>query len=348
MVRVLESQAATLLDHDDSPVGIVTVTRDITERAELERAQTEARLAAEAANRSKSEFLSRMSHELRTPLNAVLGFAQLLEMSQLTADQSEGVTHILRGGRHLLDLINEVLDISRIETGALALSTEPVLLDEVVTATAALVAPLAADHDVIIAVGADLGAQYVLADQQRLRQVLLNLLSNAEGSTTVPARAVSRSGWEPVVGRARVRVTVTRHGPGHPRPTSSTCLLHACSIDLGAEQTAIEGTGIGLALARRLVEAMGGQLGVDTTPGVGSTFWLELPVAEGPMDRYERDYASLGEPDLPRVAGASRRASHGRSHRGQPGQPHLLERIFSQRSETRLIPATEARIGVSS
>jgi PAS domain S-box-containing protein len=338
-VCVLESQAAVLRDHDGAPGGIVVVTRDITERAELERAQTDARLAAESANRSKSEFLSRMSHELRTPLNAVLGFAQLMEMGELSVEQAEATTHILRGGRHLLDLINEVLDISRIETGQLALSTEPVLLGDVLAATVDLVAPLAAEHDVTVAITTMGGAQHVLADRQRLKQVLLNLLSNAVKYNRSHGRV--EVGVEPIR-PGRVRVTVSDTGPGIAAEKLDR--LFTPFDRLGAEQSSIEGTGIGLALSRRLVEAMAGELGVDTTPGVGSRFWFDLPAAEGPIDRYERENGPTRQPR--QGAGPSDPKYTVVHIEDNLANLALIERILAQQSATRLVPATEGRQGI--
>src|SRR5205807_5430148 len=152
---------------------------DITERKRAEEALMKAR-EADRANQAKSEFLSRMSHELRTPLNAILGFAQLLEMDSLSPEQRESVEHILKGGRHLLDLINEVLDIARIEEGRLSISIEPVSITEVVRESLDLIVPLAAAEDVRLTGGAaGLPARFVMGDRQRLKQVLLNLLSNA-------------------------------------------------------------------------------------------------------------------------------------------------------------------------
>src|SRR6266851_537943 len=207
------------------------------EIAERRRAETE----ADRANQAKSEFLSRMSHELRTPLNAVLGFAQLLEIDSLTVAQRDSVDHILRGGRHLLGLIDEILDISRIEAGHLALSMEPVLLDEVIRETFELIRPLATTWKVHVDVGpSEPGGRYVLADRQRLKQVLLNFLSNAA--------KFNRSGGAVTIGVEeslgdRFRINVADTGPGIPSrlmerlftPRPNVKLFSAMHASLGLE-----------------------------------------------------------------------------------------------------------------
>ncbi len=253
---------------------------DITERKRAEEALWKAGVA-ERANQAKSEFLSRMSHELRTPLNAILGFAQLLGMDSLSPEQREGVGHILKGGQHLLELINEVLDIARIEAGRLAIALEPVSLKDVVTEAVELITPLAAKANVHLNVAAaSFGEQSILADHQRIKQVLLNLLSNGikynhAGGT------VSLSYEKTPEGRLRIHVRDT--GPGIPLERMER--LFTPFERLGAEQAGVEGTGLGLALSRRLVEAMGGNLGVDSAVGRGSTFWVELAVPGGPAER---------------------------------------------------------------
>jgi PAS domain S-box-containing protein len=251
--------------------------RDITERKRAERAVSDAKTEAERANQAKNEFLSRMSHDLRTPLNAILGFAQLLETERLKPDQHEGVQLILRGGKHLLDLINEVLDITRIETGQLSLSPQPVDVRDVVQHAVALVSPLAADRGIALDI-AELPKRWaVVADRQRLTQVLLNLLSNAikynrrRGRVTVA--------FEKKAGR-RLRITVTDTGAGIPPDKLKR--LFTPFERLGAEATAIEGTGLGLALSRGLTAAMGGSLGVVSRVDHGSTFWLEFTLADRP------------------------------------------------------------------
>jgi signal transduction histidine kinase len=240
----------------------------LDEQARLERGQRQARESAEAANRSKSEFLSRMSHELRTPLNAVLGFGQLLELDELDPSQRESVEQIIKGGRHLLELINEVLDISRIETGTLPLSPEPVLVSDLVHDALALMRPLA-DHRHIHIIGDEGGTGniHVLADRQRLKQVMLNLIANAikynrEGGTV----AVSCD----TVDADQLRIHVSDTGPGI-RPEDLEQLFVPFER-LGAERSDIEGAGVGLALSRRLTEAMGGTLDVSSTYGEGSRF----------------------------------------------------------------------------
>jgi len=221
---------------------------DISRRTEAREAVRQAKDEADRANQAKSEFLSRMSHELRTPLNAILGFAQLLEMDSLSPEQRESVEHILKGGRHLLDLINEVLDIARIEEGRLAISVEPVSITEVVRESLDLVAPLAAAEDVRLTGGAaGLPTRFVMGDRQRLKQVLLNLLSNAVKYNR-KGGLVNLSVEETAEGRVRINVHDT--GPGIA--PEKLKLVFTPFERLGIEQTGIEGTGLGLALSKRL------------------------------------------------------------------------------------------------
>jgi PAS domain S-box-containing protein len=272
VLRVYASSRFPLLDLNGRPYALCLVAADITDRKKAEDEIKVARLEAERANRAKSDFLSRMSHDLRTPLNAVLGFAQLLAVESLAEDQLECVEQISKGGRHLLELINEVLDITRIETGRLSLSPEPVLVGDIVRYTTSLVSPLARDRGITLLVETDtLGERAVLADRQRLAQILLNLLSNAVKYTGSGGRIVlSCSEATP----AHLRIAVTDTGPGIPREKMK--LLFKPFERLGAESTGIEGTGLGLTLARGLAEAMGGSIGVQSETDVGSTFWVEL------------------------------------------------------------------------
>jgi signal transduction histidine kinase/ActR/RegA family two-component response regulator len=307
--------------------------------ADLERTMNElegARTSAEAANESKSEFLSRMSHELRTPLNAVLGFAQLLEIEPLTEDQSESVTQIVKGGRHLLELINEVLDIARIETGNLALSAEPVLPGEVINDVLDLIRPLAVERSVTISASVASADAYVLADRQRLRQVLLNLLSNAVKYNRVGGSiAIGCDRRDPTL----LRISVTDTGTGIPLELQSK--LFQPFERLGAEQTNVEGTGVGLALSRRLSEAMGGRLECESTVGRGSTFYIELPVTEGPVERFERMNPApveIAQPDAAR-------------HKvlyieDNLANVKLIEHVFASRGDIDLVPAMQGRMGL--
>jgi PAS domain S-box-containing protein len=256
----------------DEVVKFCCFITDITER-KRSAAALQAKQEAESANKAKSEFLSRMSHELRTPLNAILGFGQLLERHNPTEIQRLRVNHITTAGHHLLKLINEVLDISRIESGNLQLSLEPVSIADVLRETLDLMRPLATQRLIeLSAASCSDTSSFVLADRQRLIQVILNLVANAlkytpEGGVVTVSCSSGTSDT--------LRLAIRDTGPGIA-PEKLTRLFTPFDR-LGAEQSSVEGTGLGLALSQRLIEAMSGSVGVESTVGAGSTFWLELP-----------------------------------------------------------------------
>jgi len=239
----------------------------------------EAKDAAEQANRAKSEFLSRMSHELRTPLNAILGFAQLMNTdpeAPLAPRQQEDMQHILKAGWHLLGLINDVLDLARVESGRLQLNMDAIDLGVVVRECSGLISPLAVKRGVrvIDSGGAD-EAHWVEADPMRLKQVLLNLMSNAvkfnseQGSVTMTYK---------LAGNGMLRIGVVDTGPGIAPELQSQLFQPFARLD--ADNKCIDGTGIGLAISKRMVELMGGRIGVESEPGHGSEFWIELRLAQ--------------------------------------------------------------------
>jgi len=305
---------------------------------ERTRELSDATAEADRANQAKSEFLSRMSHELRTPLNAILGFAQLLEMDALSARQDESVDQILRAGRHLLGLINEVLEISRIEAGRLQLSLEPVPVAETLREAVALIGPSATPLRVSVGADAIDESLHVLADRQRLQQVLLNLLSNAvkynrpDGTVRASCERVGDDG---------LRISVTDTGRGIAADRLER--LFTPFDRLGAEVSAVEGTGLGLALSKALVDAMGGTLYVRSQPGVGSTFCVELLVVAAPVA------AVAGRPAPPGPAAV------GDAH-ASPGtilyiednlsNLRLIESILSQRPGVCLLSAMQGRVGL--
>ena len=249
-------------------------------RREAEAEMIRSRDEAERANAAKSEFLSRMSHELRTPLNSILGFAQLLEMDGLPPDQGDNVKQILRGGNHLLNLINEILDISRIESGRLSISVEPMSLKPVLDESVMLVQPLAAARSITVRATVSPGAEraLVMADPQRLKQIVLNLLSNAIKYNR------DRGSVDLVVTRSdeRVRVEVRDTGPG----LTEDQIRHMFTPfeRLGAEALGVEGTGLGLALSKGLAEAMGAEIGVASELGRGTSFFVDLTAAKDPHE----------------------------------------------------------------
>jgi signal transduction histidine kinase/ActR/RegA family two-component response regulator len=245
---------------------------------------TTARDAALSATQSKNAFLSSTSHEIRTPLNAILGFTQLLQLSDLSAEDRDGVERILAAGRHLLALINELIDIARIESGELSLSVEPVLVRPLAEETCQLMAPLAAERSITVSLCRPEPGLAAFADQQRLRQILVNLVSNAikynrrGGTVSIACQAE---------GDHQVSLVVTDTGPGI-RPADLERIF-APFERLGVEQTGIEGTGIGLPLARALAQAMAGQLTAASVHGEGSAFTVTLPRAVTPWGQERID-----------------------------------------------------------
>jgi signal transduction histidine kinase/response regulator RpfG family c-di-GMP phosphodiesterase len=267
--------------------GGVAVVRDITLAKSTEDILRQAKEEAERANRAKSEFLSRMSHELRTPLNSILGFAQLLALADLAVPHQNHVQQILKGGYHLLELINEVLDLARIEAGRLSMSPEPVQIKDAVKEALDLVRPIASSRNITLS--ADLsvyGDRHVQADRQRLKQVLLNLLSNAIKFNRSNGLVVLRC---EETRNQRLRIEVADTGTGIDEEGLKKIFIPF--ERLGADRNAVEGTGLGLALSKRMIEAMGGTIGVQSTAGVGSKFFFELSLVEHSAEqKVDRDF----------------------------------------------------------
>jgi PAS domain S-box-containing protein len=347
--RVFEGVARTV-----SPItgdeGLVVNARDITERKAFEealrRAIAEAEAAretAEDANRAKSEFLSRMSHELRTPLNSILGFAQVIARREIPPDQRKAVDHILKAGRHLLNLINEVLDIARIEANHQLLSLEPVEVEAVVQEALNLIHPMAAERGCRVAPVCFDHDWYVRADRQRLTQVLLNLLSNAVKYNR-PGGTVSLSCEEvdgALHGVRLLRLCVTDNGHGIPAHRMQD--LFTPFARLGAEETGVEGTGLGLALSQRLVHAMYGTLSARSVVGEGSTFSVELPIVSSPLD----DWAgTAGAEGLERRAPRAERSASLLYIEDNLANLELIETVLDLRPEVTLFSALQGHLGV--
>ncbi len=268
---------------------------DMTDRHRQEAALRLAKEEAERANLAKSQFLSRMSHELRTPLNAILGFGQVLELGQHDEQDGQAVEHILKGGRHLLALVDEVLDLARVETGELALKLSAVSVEKLLSECVGLVARLAQTRGVSCSVKVTTACHLqVRADEQRLRQVLLNLLSNAIKYNRDGGR-VSLSCRRARNGRVRVKVQDTGHGIS----AEDLARLFVPFERLGQELGEVEGTGLGLVVSKQLMEAMEGSLHATSQPGRGSTFWIELPGATTPRRPEAGDGTAPAEPAAP-------------------------------------------------
>lgn len=274
-------------DEAGTIVGTSKVARDVTERKRFEQMLREnntslghARSEADKANRAKSEFLSSMSHELRTPLNAILGFAQLIEAGSPppTPTQKRNIDHILKAGWYLLALVDEILDLAVIESGKLSLSMEPISLIEIVRECQSMIEPQAQKHDISVTFPRIKSPCFVNGDRTRIKQILINLLSNAikynKVGGTVAVNCIAS-------GPGRVRICVEDTGEG--LTADKLTQLFQPFNRLGKETSAEQGTGIGLVMAKRLVELMEGAIGVESTVGKGSVFWIELNLTAEPQ-----------------------------------------------------------------
>ncbi len=344
---VVSYNAMTFYDRDRRLQGVFAAARDVTERRRLNQVLQEknaelegARSAAERANLAKSDFLSSMSHELRSPLNAILGFAQLMESDAVppTPAQKESIAQILQAGWHLLTLINEILDLAKVESGQMPLSREPVALAEVMRECQGMIDPQAQQRGIQMNFPRLDLPHFVNADRTRLKQVLINLLSNAikynvEDGTVEVECAESAPG--------HLRVSVRDTGAGL-YPEQLTQLFQPFNR-MGQEAGGVEGTGIGLVVAKRLVELMGGTIGVSSTLGVGSVFWFDLTAAAEP---YVADEA--GEVAIP-VQAPEPLAARLRTLlyvEDNPANLKLVEQIIARRTDICLLTAVNANLGL--
>jgi PAS domain S-box-containing protein len=344
---VVSYNATTFYDRDRTLQGVFAAARDVTERKRLDQALQDknvelerAKIAAEKANLAKSEFLSSMSHELRTPLNAILGFAQLMESDAPppTRSQKGHIDHILNGGWYLLKLINEILDLAQIESGKLSLSPEPISLAEVMVECQAMIDPQRQKRGIKMTFPRFDTPCFVAADRTRLKQVLINLLSNAIKYNRPKGRVVvdcSTSTPE------RARISVRDTGAGLT-PEKLAQLFQPFNR-LGQESSAEEGTGIGLVMSKRVVELMGGVIGVESTVGVGSVFWFELSTAAAPQPAVDG-----AEP----TAVAEVQEKYGAPLRtllyveDNPANLKVVEQLIARRSDMRLLSATNGNLGI--
>jgi signal transduction histidine kinase/ActR/RegA family two-component response regulator len=329
-----------LRDDDGGIIGYLLIGADDSVRKRVESVLNDAMAAAEKANRAKTEFLSAMSHELRTPLNAILGFAQLIETGAPppTLPQKRNLDQILKAGWYLLELINEILDLALIESGNVTLSGEPVSLVEVMLECRAMIEPQAQKRGIGMTFPRLEIPYFVNADRTRLKQVLINLLFNAIKYNTPGGTVAVECTLGP---QDSIRIRVRDTGAG--LAAEQLAQLFQPFNRLGQEASAEEGTGIGLVVAKRLVELMGGAIGAESTVGVGSVFWIELPLTTAPqLGVREAERAALVRPQVP----------HGTPLRtllyveDNPANLELVEQLIARRPELRLLSAAEGNLGI--
>ncbi|MBT4518723.1 MAG: PAS domain S-box protein [Halieaceae bacterium] len=328
---------------DDSGelVNVEAIIDDITYRKEAEKDLLRAKEEAETANRAKSEFLSSMSHELRTPMNAILGFGQLLEYNEsepLTQKQKMCVDHIMSGGSHLLELIDQVLDLAKIESGQLKISMEEVVLNKVCQECLELIEKSALDRRLKIEYDLS-AARTIKVDYTRFKQVLLNLLSNAVkynregGSITLASKDASGN---------RIRISVSDTGAGIAEDDQAG--LFEPFNRLGKETSTIEGTGVGLTVTRQLVEAMGGVIGFDTKVGEGTTFWFEFPAVDSTVSKQAQEIEVLIPTQHSALEAVTATVLYIEDN---PANLHLMESIIESMAGIDLISTHNAELGIS-
>jgi PAS domain S-box-containing protein len=345
---VVSYNATTFYDRDRKLQGVFAAARDITERISLDYVLLEknielesARSVAEKANLAKSEFLSSMSHELRSPLNAILGFSQLMEsdVPPPTSTQKESIAQILQAGWHLLKLINEILDLAKVESGHIPLSREPVSLNEVMLECLGMIEPQAQQRSIRIIYPKIDTPCFIQADRTRVKQVLINLLSNAikynREQGTVDVKCYGSS-------PGNIRVSISDTGAGLT-PEQLAQLFQPFNR-LGQEAGGEEGTGIGLVVAKRLVEMMGGNIGVESKAGQGSMFWFELVSVDEPdILLNESQSMTVAEPSVP---SDTKRLNTMLYVEDNPANMKLVEQIIAREPEIRLLTAVNGNSGI--
>jgi PAS domain S-box-containing protein len=344
---VVSYNATTFHDRDRKLQGVFAAARDVTERKRFERTLQEnnvelerAKAAAEKANLAKSDFLSSMSHELRSPLNAILGFAQLINSDSPppTPAQTASIDQILHAGWYLLELINEILDLAQIESGKLALSREPTSLAEVMLECQAMIEPQGQQRGIKMTFPQSGLPYFVDADRTRLKQVLINLLSNAikynqaNGTVVVDCTAGAPG---------RLRVSVRDSGAGLS-PDMLTQLFQPFNR-LGRETSREEGTGIGLVMSKRLVELMGGTIGVASTVGSGSVFWFELNAVGAPQLAADPAMPATIAPSPVQPGAPLRTLLYVEDN---PANLKLVEQLIARRPDLRLLVAGDGDLGI--
>ena len=345
-----------LRDDEDAIIGYLLIGTDNTARKAIEAERTRldqvlrdkntelesARAVADKANLAKSEFLSSMSHELRSPLNAILGFAQLMESGTPppTPVQKASIEQILRAGWYLLELINEVLDLALIESGRVSLSLEPVSLPELLHDCQTMIEPLTQKRDIHLQFPELPGPCFVGADRTRLKQVVINLLSNAIKYNREGGRVHVTCSQRP---SQRLRISVQDTGEGLS-PTKIAQLFQPFNR-LGKEDSDEEGTGIGLVVSKRLVEQMGGEIGVTSTVGLGSVFWIELALTAAPQLHEDLNTLLLA-PSLASTAEGVRIRTllYVEDNRANMA---LVEQLIERRPDMRLLGAEDATRGIA-
>ncbi len=345
---VVSYNATTFHDRDRKLQGVVAVARDVTERKQFEDALQEtnteleaAKAGAEKANRAKSEFLSSMSHELRTPLNAVLGFAQLMasEVPAPAPHQQRSIDQILKGGWYLLRLINEILDLAMIESGKVTMSQESMALTDVLQDCKGMIEPQAAKRGISLTFPKFDHQFYVHADRTRVKQVMINLLSNAIKYNTTGGSVIVHCALS---GKDRVRISVKDTGAGLA-PAQLDQLFQPFNR-IGQEHSVEEGTGIGLVVTKQLVELMGGQIGVESSVGIGTVFWVEFDAASAPRLALDNiDQQTLERRTRARVAGDQPTLLYVEDN---PANLALVEQLIARRGDLKLLTAIDGHLGI--
>ncbi|PRC92171.1 PAS domain S-box protein [Solimicrobium silvestre] len=347
---VVSYNATTFYDRDRRLQGVFAAARDVTDRKQFEHRLQEnnvelesAKAAAEKANLAKSDFLSSMSHELRTPLNAVLGFAQLMasEVPPPTAAQKMSIDQILQAGWYLLRLINEILDLALVESGKVTMSQESISLTDVLQDCQSMIEPQAHSRGIQMTFMHVDTPFYVHADRTRVKQVLINLLSNAikynrPGGGVIVQCELRAENW--------VRISVKDTGIG--LSTDQLTQLFQPFNRLGQEVSTEEGTGIGLVVTKQLIELMGGTIGVESSVGIGSVFWVELQASVAP----ELMYGETSNLNIDQQTHNSKNPDSDRRTllyvEDNPANLALVEQLIARRSDLKLLTAINGHLGI--